>query len=189
MIRCRWRCWFSDFRMFFCYAGHTDSFSQLWTVDRHFTKMRPRSTVAQKKEFSNLIIKFNMSRPINKFQKKKKKWGNLARSQAEWLRLTRSSSSIKTGDEVDLKRRAVRVIEALPGGRLVKIEGEVVLGPVGGKLLVCAAFDEVCCCYHHNKPTKKEKIWIKNLRLINDPLKSFSSIGLWRRCQKESHAI
>ena len=122
--------------------------------------MRPRSTVAQKKEFSNLIIKFNMSRPINKFQKKKKKWGNLARSQAEWLRLTRWSSSIKTGDEVDLKRRAVRVIEALPGGRLVKIEGEVVLGPVGGKLLVCAAFDEVCC-YHHNKPPKKKKIWIK----------------------------
>lgn len=52
---------------------------------------------------------------------------------------------MKTGDEVDLKRRAVRVIDALPAGRLaaaVSATFEAVLGPDGGKL-VFATFVEV----------------------------------------------
>lgn len=52
---------------------------------------------------------------------------------------------MKTGDEVDLKRRAVRVIDALPAGRLaaaVSVTFEAVLGPDGGKL-VFATFVEV----------------------------------------------
>lgn len=46
---------FSDFRVHFGYAGHTDRFRQFRPVDRHFTKMRPRSTVRPiKRKFFNL---------------------------------------------------------------------------------------------------------------------------------------
>lgn len=44
---------------------------------------------------------------------------------------------MKTGDDVDLNRRADREVELLPGGRLaaaVKVEAGAVV-PVGGKLL------------------------------------------------------
>lgn len=98
---------------------------------------------------------------------------------------------MKTGDEVDLKRRAVRVVDALPGGRLaaaVNADDDValLLGPVGGKLVCGAGTANV-----HDEPA----VYI--IRMKKNNLLNQWSIKVWpigyfqldERREEKSHAI